>query len=108
MDLRKEARIDAALPVDLGNASGVTRNVSATGLYLETDASYAPGSDIRFEMELESPAGVIAVRCSGRIVRIEPLGKKVGVAVKITESVMAAKKARNAVTGDSVTHLGNR
>lgn len=35
---RGEERVSAALPVDLGAATGVTRDFSASGIFFETDA----------------------------------------------------------------------
>jgi hypothetical protein len=87
---RKEERVGAALPVDLGNATGITRDVSASGVFFETDASYALGSTISFTVELDTPGGKMLLKCQGEIVRIEQRLERVGVAVKITESVMVA------------------
>ncbi len=87
---RKEERIVTALPVKLGEAMGVTRNVSAAGIFFEIDAACAVGSDISFELELEMPTGKIMLKCKGCIIRTEPRNDKLGVAVKITESVMEA------------------
>ena len=87
---RREERVSSVLPVDLGTATGVTRDISASGVYFETDASYAFGSDISFRLELDTPEGRKVLRCRGSIVRIEPRNERVGVAVKITESVTEA------------------
>ncbi|MGQ0523739.1 MAG: PilZ domain-containing protein [Betaproteobacteria bacterium] len=83
---RRDERVFTALPVDLGNASGLTRDVSASGVFFEIDASYRLGSTIEFAVELETPGGKMLLKCEGEIVRIEPRGARVGVAVKIVES----------------------
>ena len=85
---RREERVSAALPVDLGTATGITSDVSASGVFFETDATYALASEISFAVQLETPGGKMMLRCKGEIVRIEPRGKRVGVAVKIVESTM--------------------
>jgi len=85
---RKEERVSTALPVNLGTATGITKDVSASGIFFETDVPYALDSVISFTVELDTPGGKMLLKCRGNIVRIEPLGKKVGVAVKITESTM--------------------
>ena len=85
---RREERVSAALPVDLGTATGITRDVSASGVFFETDATYALANEINFTVQLETPGGKMMLRCKGEIVRIEPRGKRVGVAVKIVESTM--------------------
>ena len=56
-DRRRESRVRTRLPVDLGTAMGVTRNVSLSGLYVETDAQYAVGSKINSSMERNRHSG---------------------------------------------------
>lgn len=85
---RKEERIVTALPVKLDEAMGLTRDVSAAGIYFEIDAACAVGSSISFAIELGSPTGKIMLKCKGNIVRTEPRDNQLGVAVKISESVM--------------------
>lgn len=85
---RREERILAALPVDLRTATGVTRDVSATGMYFETDAVYARGSEIRFTVEFDTPGGKMRLNCNGEIVRIEPHDTQAGLAVKIIDSML--------------------
>lgn len=85
---RKSDRVPTELPVDLGTAKGRTRDISPTGIFFETDASYAFGSTISFAVELDTPTGKKVLRCYGDIVRLEPRLERVGVAVKISQSVM--------------------
>lgn len=87
---RKEERIVTALPVKLGEAIGLTRDVSAAGIFFEIDAACTPGSEISFALELDTPTGKIMLKCKGSIVRTESRNNKLGVAVKISESVMEA------------------
>jgi len=87
-DERKEKRVKAMLPVDLGGAAGVARDVSASGMFFETDASYAVGSPISLALNLDTPWGKVMFKCQGKIVRLEPHDRKVRVAVKFTESAV--------------------
>ncbi|HXK39442.1 MAG TPA: PilZ domain-containing protein, partial [Candidatus Paceibacterota bacterium] len=87
-DKRRNERILTALPVDLGTATATTRDVSASGVFFEIDASFALGSEIEFTVELDTPGGKMMLKCEGEIVRIEPRGTRVGVAVKLTESAI--------------------
>jgi hypothetical protein len=80
--------VPAALPVHLGRTSGITRDVSASGMFFETDASLNLGSSISFNVKFAAPAGNMMLKCHGEIVRIEPSGTRMGVAVKIIESTM--------------------
>lgn len=75
-----------ALPVRLGMATGMTRDVSASGIFFETEASDSLGDMISFTVEFDTPGGKRMLRCQGDVVRIEPRNTGVGVAVKITES----------------------
>lgn len=90
MEKRKEERVIASLPVDLGSTTGVTRDVSVSGVRFETDAHYAVGSPISFAVQLDSPGGKMLLKCRGEIVRVEPRGERVGVAVRIAESTVEA------------------
>ena len=84
---KRADRISWKLPVNLGIARGTTRDISASGIFFETDATYPLLSDsIHFEVELHTPNGTILLKYLGEIVRIEPHHKKVGVAVTIVES----------------------
>lgn len=87
---RTEERVAAELPVNLGTATGTTRDVSVSGVYFEVDATYALGSGVEFEVTLETPGGRMLMKCRGDIVRIEPRDKRVGVAVRLTESKLEA------------------
>ena len=89
-NLRTEERVQATLPVHLGYAEGTTRDVSASGVFFETDAVYRVGNDIAFSVDMNTPGGKMILKCSGRIVRLEPHEQRVGVAVTITESRLEA------------------
>ena len=85
---RREVRVAASLPVALAKARGITRDVSATGIFFETEARFAQGNTIDLTVELTSPAGKMQFKCQGEIVRVEQHGARVGVAVKITDSIL--------------------
>jgi hypothetical protein len=85
---RKEERIITELPVYLDGITGKTRDVSASGILFETDATYALGNSINFAVQFTTSTGKMVLRCQGEVVRIEPQGKKVKVAVKISQSTL--------------------
>lgn len=79
--------MSAARPVRLDRGTGVTRNISASGVFFETSVDYAVGSKISFAIEIEGPrGGKLMLRCQGEIVRVERRDGKVGVATKIVPS----------------------
>lgn len=89
---RRERRVSASLPVDVGRGMGVTRDVSASGMYFETDASYGVGSSVNIALSLDTPWGKVMFRCDGKIVRVESHDRKVGVAVQFVEPKLDARQ----------------
>ena len=86
---RQEERVPAVLPVQVdGHGPGRTRDVSANGVFFETDVVVTEGSEIRFEIDLEGPTGRMILKCRGTVVRVEQGGGKFGVAARILESGM--------------------
>lgn len=89
---RGEERISATFPVTLGGVSGeerssaTTRDVSASGIFFETDATLSIGSTIQFSVELDMPGGRSLLKCTGSVVRTESTGSRLGFAVMITDS----------------------
>ena len=86
---RRGQRIHTALPVFLKNVQGVTRDVSASGVFFWTsESTCALGELISFSVELKRPEGRMMLKCHGDVVRTEPGIEKLGVAVRITDSAM--------------------
>ena len=79
-------RVRALLPVLMGEGhQGLTRDVSASGAFFETDASYRIGSVVRFAINLETPWGPARFDYRGKIVRLERHDGTLGVAVRFTD-----------------------
>ena len=86
---RSGQRIQTALPVHLNSAVGITRDVSASGVFFWTsESSCTLGELISFSVELKRPGGTMMLKCQGDVVRTEPRATEIGVAVKIIESAM--------------------
>lgn len=86
---KRAERVSWKSPVNLGFARGITRDISASGVFFETDAdATCPllSSWMRFEVELDTPDCKILLKYLGEVVRVEPRNKKMGVAVRIIES----------------------
>lgn len=66
----------------------MTRDVSASGIFFETEASDSLGGLISFTVEIDTPGGKRMLKCQGDVVRVEPCDARVGVAVQIVESMM--------------------
>lgn len=85
---RDAERVNVALPVRLASASAVTRDVGAGGICFEVDAPYHADSEISFVIEMDTSGAGLLVKCKGNVVRMQALGQKISVAVKLTEAVM--------------------
>lgn len=85
---RQSQRVNATVPVRLDNdATGITRDISPSGVYFVISEKLEAGQTIRFTVEFEDPGGgPLHLDCVGTVVRIEEAGGKSGVAVTITES----------------------
>jgi hypothetical protein len=86
---RRGPRIHAALPVFLKNAQGITRDVSASGLFFWiSESTCVLGELIDISVELRRRDGSLVLRCHGDVVRTEPRVTGIGVAVNIIDSAM--------------------
>jgi hypothetical protein len=84
---RSETRQQVAMPVLLANgATGTTRDLSTKGVFLEMDSDPGLGSVIDMTIELKLAERSMWLKSRGRVVRIEALGERTGVAVKMLES----------------------
>jgi hypothetical protein len=88
---RTEERVRAALRVSLGDTTGITRDVSASGLYFETDGWFAPGQPITLAVDIDTAGGKIALWCQGLVLRVDERGAQRGVAVRIVGSNLRAQ-----------------
>jgi hypothetical protein len=89
LEKRRGQRIQTALPVFLKNAEGITRDVSASGVFFWTsESTCALGELISFSVELKRPEGRMMLKCQGDVVRTELCNGMMGVAVKISDSAM--------------------
>jgi len=105
---RMGERLGAALRVKLGKLLGVTRDVSASGVFFETDAAYAVGSKVHFEINLDTPWGKTVCDCDGRIVRVERHDGAVGIAVQFGEVTPRAEPTRKKVHAKRAPHAKPR
>ena len=93
-DRRRAVRFPITVPVELDGGGGVTRDVSLSGVFFETEQWFAPGEPIRLTLVLEraSPGYTIRVQCEGRVVRVVDSDTKTDVAVQITSHAFATQQ----------------
>lgn len=74
------------MPVLVGEQTGVTRNVSVSGMYIEFEQNGDLGGSIEFEVEIEAPVGRMVMKCVGEVLRREHRAGRTGFAVKVIDS----------------------
>lgn len=86
-ELRSEPRERVALPISASDGvGGATRDVSATGLYLELCSDEPLGTQIDLTVELDVGGRMILLKCHGQVVRVERNANRVGLAIKMQDS----------------------
>ena len=87
---RQAPRLPIAIPVELEGGTGLTRDVSVSGVFFETDRRLVLGEQIRLTLVMGrlSPDSPVRLQCEGRVVRVERREMQVrqGVAVAIESS----------------------
>ena len=95
---RNNQRVASTVPVKVaGHAAGLTRDVSPSGIFFNSDLEMTSGSTIQFSLEFDEPTGKLTLECTGQVVRVERENGKLGVAVKITTSRLERTSAPSRV-----------
>jgi hypothetical protein len=81
-------RVEAELLVEMDGAEGLTHNISATGVYFEINPAHAPGTKIRFTVDVVVGEELMKLACDGEVVRVDQLDGTVGIAAKVLKSVL--------------------
>lgn len=90
IERRSEPRETLSLPVSVGpSESGVIRDISASGLFVETDFGSAPGDLLDLEFALDSANVQFKFLAQASVLRTERRHEKCGVAVKLLNTRMA-------------------
>ena len=84
---RREERFALEVPVNLEAGSGLSRDISGSGIYFVTDQPLSPGETVKFSVKLDyiRPGKPIQLDCRGQVLRVEATGEKIGVAASISE-----------------------
>ncbi len=84
---RSEARQQVVMPIRLRDGStGTTRDLSTKGVFFEMDRGPELGSEIEMAIELKLATRSMWLKSRGRVVRVESMGERIGVAVRMLES----------------------
>lgn len=86
-DLRRQPRETVALPVRTSDGvSGISRDISAGGLYFVAPVSLQAGAAITVEIDLTTPLGPLRMIGHGHVVRIDAHADRHGVAVQFART----------------------
>jgi hypothetical protein len=77
---RRGQRFKLAVPVRLKNGTGITCDISTSGIFFETESAHSVGDMIRLFLNFEEQT----LQCEARVVRVEPRNGQFGVAVELT------------------------
>ena len=91
---RRHQRVPSAIPFTLEDGSGaITRDLSPSGIYFETESEIAVGSELRFSLQFDNPSGDLMFHCVAEVVRLRDESGKLGVGAVILESRLERKDA---------------
>lgn len=83
-DKRTAERFDAVMPVTVAGSEGVTQNISAHGVYFESEVEPALGSLVNFTVEYALYGRKHRLLCEGKVVRVDRgEGRRVRVAARL-------------------------
>jgi hypothetical protein len=82
-DERKAVRFETNMPVHTEGGAGTTHNISAQGVYFETDVEPRRGALVNFHVEYTLHGRTHRLLCEGKVVRVEPQGDRVRVAARL-------------------------
>lgn len=80
---RTAVRFDTSMPVEINGAPGATHNISAHGVYFETDLQQQIGSLVNFTVEFQLHGRTHRLLCEGKVVRVDRHGDRIGVAARL-------------------------
>lgn len=88
---RGELRERVALPIRTSEGgTGVTRDVSSTGLFVELNGVAPSDVELDLTVDLSVVGRAMLMQCRGDVVRVEPRGDRTGMAVRLTASKLVA------------------
>jgi len=89
---RQHQRVPSAIPFILDDGSeAITRDLSPSGVYFETEGQLAVGSVVRFSLQFDNPSGDLLFLCTARVVRIREENGKLGFGAEIVDSRLERK-----------------
>lgn len=83
VEQRAAQRFGLALRLTVAGGEGATHDLSATGLYFESDRSYPLGERIELVLEFPGVKRVYPITCEAQVVRVASAGEGFNIAVRL-------------------------
>lgn len=80
---RAAVRFDTSMPVRIAGAEGATHNISAHGVYFETDVQQRIGSLVNLTVEYTLYGRTHRLQCEAKVVRVDRQDGRIGVAARL-------------------------
>lgn len=87
---RGDERFPTELSMETDGIPGLTKNVSATGIYFETQAAHEIGSRVHLTVEVNVRGEKLKLVCDGMVVRVDHKDGVLGIAAKLESSFFSA------------------
>ena len=83
LEQRAAQRFGVAVRLTIDGDEGATHDLSATGLYFQSERSYEVGAGIELVLEFPGAGRMHALTCEAQVVRVTPAGDGFNVAVHL-------------------------
>lgn len=83
---RGDERFPTELPIETDGFAGMTKNISATGIYFETQASHEVGTRVHLTIDVTVQGEKLKMVCDGFVVRVDQKDGVLGIAAKLEGS----------------------
>ncbi|MDI1340779.1 PilZ domain-containing protein [Polaromonas sp.] len=83
MEQRAAQRFGVALRLTVDGDEGATHDLSATGLYFQSERSYEPGANMALVLEFPGTGRGHPLTCEAQVVRVKPAGDGFNIAVRL-------------------------
>jgi len=90
-DHRAAARFDTAMAVDVEGRKAEAHNISATGVYFETDVEMPLGARVNLNVEFTHGGRKHWVACEGKVVRVTGANGQHGIGAELVTPFFASE-----------------
>ena len=91
-DHRAAARFDTTLAVDVAGQKAQAHNISATGVYFQTDVDLPLGSLVKLSVQFTHGGRTHLIACEGKVVRVTHADGHHGVGAQLVTPFFSAEE----------------